>query len=177
MSTVGFNFHVLVPLLAADTLHVGPKGFGLLSAAFGLGALVGALATATFRGASWRLFATGAAGFGVLALALAPVENALLAGALLFGIGISFTLFTANANALVQLGSPDVLRGRMIALYLFAFVGIAPLGGLLTGWLVDVGGTELAFSVAGVTSLVTIALASGLRAQARAVPLVPSPPS
>jgi MFS family permease len=160
VSTVGFNFHVLVPLLASDQLHVGPEGFGLLSASFGLGALAGALTTATFRRASWNLFATGATGFGVLALALAPVTNATLAGVLLFAVGISFTLFTANANALVQLGAPDVLRGRMIALYLFAFVGTAPLGGLLTGWLADLGGTELAFAIAGVTSLATIAFAS-----------------
>jgi MFS family permease len=166
VSTVGFNFHVLVPLLASETLHVGPEGFGLLSACFGLGALAGALTTATFRAASWRLFATGATGFGVLALALAPVENALLASALLFAVGVSFTLFTANANALVQLGSPDVLRGRMIALYLFAFVGLAPVGGLLAGWLADLGGTELAFSVAGLTSLATIGTASLLRARA-----------
>jgi MFS family permease len=165
ISTVGFNFHVLVPLLAADTLHVGPEGFGLLSASFGLGALVGALVTATFRGASWRLFATGATGFGVLALVLAPVENAPLAGALLFGVGIAFTLFTANANALVQLGAPDYLRGRMIGLYLFAFVGLAPIGGLLAGWLSDLGGTRLAFAVAGVTSLLTIAAASVHRAR------------
>jgi MFS family permease len=160
VSTVGFNFHVLVPLLAADTLEVGPEGFGLLSASFGLGALVGALVTASFRSASWRLFATGATGFGVLALALAPVENAVLAGALLFGVGISFTLFTANANSLVQLGSPDQLRGRLIGLYLFAFVGLAPVGGLFAGWLAEVGGTPLAFAVAGATSLVTIAVAS-----------------
>jgi MFS family permease len=175
VSTVGFNFHVLVPLLASDTLHVGAEGFGLLSASFGLGALVGALATATFRGASWRLFATGATGFGVLALALAPVENAVVAGALLFGIGVSFTLFTANANALVQLGSPDMLRGRMIALYLFAFVGIAPLGGLLTGWLVDLGGTELAFAVSGVTSLLTIAVFSLRRPQTPGTPAASRP--
>ena len=160
VSTVGFNFHVLVPLLASDQLGVGPEGFGLLSASFGLGALAGALTTATFRRASWRLFTTGATGFGVLALALAPVTDAVLAGVLLFAVGVSFTLFTANANALVQLGSPDILRGRMIALYLFAFVGLAPVGGLLTGWLAELGGTELAFAVAGVTSLATIALAS-----------------
>ena len=165
VSTVGFNFHVLVPLLAADTLHVGPEGFGLLSASFGLGALVGALVTATFRGASWRLLATGATGFGVLALALAPVENAVLAGALLVAIGICFTLFTANANALVQLGAPDYLRGRLIGLYLFAFVGLAPVGGLLAGWLVSLGGTPLAFAVAGVTSLVTIGVASARRSR------------
>ena len=178
VSTVGFNFHVLVPLLAADTLHVGPEGFGLLSASFGLGALVGALTTATFRGASWRLFATGTTAFGVLALVLAPVHDAVLAGVLLFAIGISFTLFTANANALVQLGAPDHLRGRLIGLYLFAFVGTAPLGGLFAGWLADLGGTALAFTVAGATALATIGVASvGRRRELRGLarPLDPAP--
>ena len=160
VSTVGFNFHVLVPLLAADTLHVGPEGFGFLSAAFGLGALVGALAAATFRGASWRLFSIGTASFGVFALLLAPVENAFLAGIVLFAIGISFTLFTANANALVQLAAPDHLRGRLIGIYLFAFLGLAPVGGLFAGWLAEIGGTSLAFAVAGVVSLGAIVLAN-----------------
>ena len=159
VSTVGFNFHVLVPLLAANTLHLGPEGLGALSAAFGLGALAGALVSASFPGASWRLFAAGAAGFGVFAIALAPVANAWLAAGLLVALGVSFTLFTSNANSLVQLGAPDHLRGRLIGLYLFAFVGLAPVGGLFAGWLADVGGTPLAFAVAGGTSLATIALA------------------
>ena len=166
VSTVGFNFHVLVPLLAADTLHVGPEGFGLLSATFGLGALVGALATATFRQASWRMFSIGTASFGVLVLLLAPVQNAYLAGLVLFGIGVSFTLFTANANSLVQLTAPDHLRGRLIGLYLFAFLGLAPIGGLFAGWLADVGGTSLAFAVAGLTALATIGIANARRTSA-----------
>ena len=115
VSTVGFNFHVLVPLLASDTMHVGPEGFGLLSAAFGAGALVGALVTASFREASWRLFATGATAFGVLAIVLAPVHSAVLAGFILFGIGIAFTLFTANANALIQLAPPTTCAGASSA--------------------------------------------------------------
>jgi MFS family permease len=176
VSTVGFNFHVLVPLLASETMHVGPEGFGLLSAAFGLGALVGALVTATFRTASWRLFAIGATAFGVLAIALAPVRNEFLAGGLLLAIGVAFTLFTANANALVQLGSPDYLRGRLIGLYLFAFVGLAPIGGLLAGWLAELGGTSLAFVVAGATSLVTIACATIARERASARSLVGQSP-
>ena len=163
VSTVGFNLHVLVPLLAADTLHVGPEGLGFLSATFGVGALIGALTTATLGHASWRLFAIGTTAFGVLSLVIAPVENAHLAGALLFGIGISFTLFTANANALVQLRSPDHLRGRVIGLYLFAFVGLAPVGGLLAGWLAELGGTLLAFAVAGLAALVSIGLANARR--------------
>jgi MFS family permease len=167
VSTVGFNFHVLVPLLAADTLHVGPEGFGLLSATFGLGALVGALAAATFHEASWRILAVGTASFGVFALLLAPVHNAYLAAVLLFCIGISFTLFTANANAIVQLSAPDHLRGRLISIYLFAFLGLAPVGGLLAGWLAAIGGTTLAFAVAGVTSLATIGAANFRRGRAR----------
>jgi MFS family permease len=163
VSTVGFNFHVLVPLLAADTLHVGPEGFGLLSAAFGAGALVGALATASMRGASWRMFAIGTSAFGVLAIMLAPVQSPALAGALLFAIGVSFTLFTANANALVQLSAPDHLRGRLIGLYLLAFVGVAPVGGLFAGWLAEIGGTTLAFAVAGLTALVAIGVANTRR--------------
>ena len=166
VSTVGFNFHVLVPLLAADTLHVGPEGFGLLSATFGLGALVGALATASLRQASWRMFSIGTASFGVLVLLLAPVQNAYLAGLVLFGIGVSFTLFTANANSLVQLTAPDHLRGRLIGLYLFAFLGLAPIGGLFAGWLADVGGTSLAFAVAGLTALATIGIANARRTSA-----------
>lgn len=166
ISTVGFNFHVLVPLLAADTLHVGAEGFGLLSASFGAGALVGALATATFKEASWRMFATGTTAFGVLVLLLAPVHQAVLAGVLLFGIGISFTFFTANANALVQLGAPDHLRGRLIGLYLLAFAGVAPIGGLFAGWLAEIGGTTLAFVVAGLTALVTIGIANARHSRA-----------
>ncbi|HSI97110.1 MAG TPA: MFS transporter [Gaiellaceae bacterium] len=177
VSTVGFNFHVLVPLLAANTLHLGPEGLGFLSAAFGVGALVGALISASFHAASWRLFSVGAAGFGVFALALAPVENAVLAGVLLIAIGVSFTLFTANANALVQLGAPDQLRGRLIGIYLFAFVGLAPIGGLFAGWLAHLGGTPLAFSVAGITSLVTIGVASIRRASPQRPETVVAPRS
>jgi MFS family permease len=177
VSTVGFNFHVLVPLLAADTLHVGPEGFGLLSATFGLGALVGALVTATFRQASWRLFAIGTTAFGVLALMLAPVQSPFLAAVVLFGIGISFTLFTANANSLVQLTAPDHLRGRLIGLYLFAFLGLAPIGGLLAGWLADVGGTSLAFAVAGLTALAAIGAANARRVRAGSDAVAPAPDS
>ena len=63
----------------------------------------------------------------------------------------------------MQLAAPDYLRGRLIGLYLFAFLGLAPVGGLLAGWLVDVGGTSLAFAVAGVTALVAIGAANAWR--------------
>ena len=91
----------------------------------------------------------GTAGFGAGMLLLAPVAQPWLAGVLLFAIGVCFTMLTSNATALVQLGAPARLRGRAVGLYLFAFIGLAPLGGLIAGWLVDVGGTPLAFTVSG----------------------------
>ncbi len=157
---VGFNFNTLVPLLASDRLHVDARAFGLLSAAFGLGAFAGAIATASFKRATFRAFRSGTLGFSILLLLLAPVQDPRLAGIILVGIGAFFTLFAASANALVQLAAPDHLRGRLVALYLFAFVGLAPLGSLLSGTLVEIGGTPLAFIVAGTVGLAATAFAA-----------------
>lgn len=163
VSTVGFNFNVVLPLLASDRLHVGPEGFGLLSAVFGAGAVLGALVVASRGRASWRAFLLGTAGFGLGMLALAPVASPGPAALLLFAIGVCFTLLTSNANALVQLAAPDGMRGRAVGLYLFAFLGLAPLGGLVAGWLVEVGGTPLAFAVSGVVGLAAAAWAAVAR--------------
>jgi MFS family permease len=160
VSLVGFNFHVLVPLLASQTLNVGAGMFGVLSAAFGLGALVGALATASLREASPRVFVGGAVGFSLSMVALAFVSSIDVALVLLLLLGMSFSLFTSSANALVQLSSPAHLRGRVMSLYLFAFAGLAPIGGLVAGLLAEQGGTPLAFGVAGVCGLVAIGWAA-----------------
>jgi MFS family permease len=154
VSTVGFNFHVLVPVLAADTLEAGPRTFGILSAAFGAGALTGALLSAGLGRASWKALLAGVGGFSIALLALAPLHTVVACAALLYVVGVCFTLWTANSQSLLQLTAPDHLRGRVVSLYLFAFAGIAPLGGLFAGWLSEVGGTQLAFGVAGVTGLV-----------------------
>jgi MFS family permease len=157
VSTVGFNFHVLVPVLASetlDTLDAGPRTFGVLSACFGGGALTGALLAAALGRASWKALLTGVGGFSVALLALAPLETVVACAVLLFVVGVCFTMWTANSQSLLQLTAPDHLRGRVLSLYLFAFAGLAPFGGLLAGWLSDVGGTQLAFLVAGSTGLV-----------------------
>ena len=168
MSTVGFNFNVILPLLASSTLHTGPGMFGVLSACFGVGALAGALVAATLGRASWTGLLAGLCGFSGAMLALAPLHAVWACAALLLVLGASFTLLTANANALIQLDAPGHLRGRVVGLYLFAFAGLAPVGGLVVGWLVTLGGTELAFVVAGLTGAVIAALTIAGRERTRA---------
>jgi MFS family permease len=153
VSTFSFNFNVLLPVMARQTLNGGPEVFGVLTAFFGLGALTGALTSASLGRASWPVLLVGTGVFGVSQLVLAPVAGLDAASALLFVTGVSFTLWTSNANSLLQLNAPDRLRGRVIGLYFFAFNGAGPLGGLMTGWLASQGGTQAAFLVSGAASV------------------------
>ena len=158
ISTIAMNFNVLLPVLARRTLESGPDVFGLVAACFGAGALLGGLLSAALSRASWKAIVAGAGGLGLAELVLAPQHSLGPAIVLLFIAGVCFTLYTANSNAVLQLRAPDHLRGRVIGFYYFAFNGLAPLGGILTGWLAATGGTELAFGVAGiVTALVALA--------------------
>jgi len=149
VSTFSFNFNVLLPVLAQHTLEGGPQVFGIISAFFGAGALLGALLSASLGRATWKVLLTGTAGFGAAEVFLAPQTSVAAVAVLLFATGTFFTLWTSNANAMLQLGAPDALRGRVVGLYYFAFNGTGPAGGLLAGWLASVGGTFLALLVAG----------------------------
>jgi MFS family permease len=170
-ASICFNFNILLPILAKETLESGPQTFGIISSAFGAGALVGALASAAIARASWRTMLIGATGFALCELALAPVRSVALATALLFVCGIFFTSYTSNSNARIQLEAPDHLRGRVLSLYYYAWNGLAPLGGVIVGWLCATGGTELAFGVAGASGLAMAALAAvALRRPADVVP-------
>jgi MFS family permease len=99
------------------------------------------------------------------------MQTAALAGAVLFAVGVCFTIWVANTSALLQLRAPDRLRGRVMSLFMFAFAGLAPIGGLWAGWVMDVGGTQLALTLGGAVSLTVIAYAwaklPGLRARHR----------
>jgi MFS family permease len=164
-SAVGFNFNILLPLLAKNTLAAGPRTFGIISACFGAGALVGALWAAAVSRTTWRVMLLGATGFGICELLIAPV------GVLLFVCGIAFTSYTANSNTAIQLASPDFIRGRVLGLYYYAWNGLAPLGALIVGWMCDRGGTELAFAVGGTSVIVmTVLGALAVKAPRRSLP-------
>ncbi len=168
MSTFCLNFNVLLPVLAKHTLHSGPQTFGLLSAVFGVGALIGALVSAHVSRATVATTALGSTGFALCELLISPLRSTLVVAVLLFAAGVCFTTWSSNSNSLVQMASPDHLRGRLIGLYFFAFAGTGTAGGILTGWLTAAGGTELAFAVAGIAGI-SISLFVWLRARGTSV--------
>src|SRR5262249_50808894 len=110
-----------------------------------------ALLAASAERARWRRLLTGLGGLGLALLGLGVQQSVWAAAALLAVVGICTSTWTATSQTMLQLTAPDALRGRVISLWLILFAGMAPLGSLLSGWLADVGGTELAFLVAGAT--------------------------
>lgn len=157
-----------LPLLTTDTLHDSSRVFGLLFACYGAGALIGALLAATAPRARWRDVYLGALGLSVALFAIGPIHVAAIDAGLLVVVGACWILFTANAQALLQLASPDRLRGRVIALYVYGIMAPAPLGSLVAGWLTDIGGTTLTFAAGGAFGIAAVVLTAALVPQTRA---------
>jgi MFS family permease len=135
MSVTALPYVMLLPVFARDVLRVGAPGLGSMLAATGTGALASgvALASGRLRLPRGRLII----GAGVLlALALtgfAQSRSYPLSLALLALCGFTMILNNASVNALLQSRVPDRLRGRVMSVYVFMFIGMTPLGALQAG--------------------------------------------
>ena len=153
IGTFGMENQVLIPVLADSALKVGAVGFGVLSSANGIGALIGALSVATLGRVSPRVLLAGAAAYGVATMALAlPLGYAGSAIALGVAGGASL-LYTAASNSLLQLAAPDELRGRVMGVYSLLFSGTTPIGAPLIGALAARAGVAGGFLAEGLVSV------------------------
>lgn len=161
-SVVGLSFSTLLPVFARDVLHSGVRGYGLLLAGAGLGSVIGALGAAARRGGGSQLVvlaAQSALGAGLIALA---TTRALLVAALcLVVIGLVVAVQLTTTNGLLQTSSPPELRGRVMSLYMWLFVGASPLGGLAAGWLAERVGAPATAALAGAGCLLSALLTAG----------------
>ena len=150
MFTFVFNWQVLMPLLAEVSFNAGPKEFGLLSAAAGIGSLVGAVTTAhgNRRPGMGRLgvFSLLVGGSMVL-VALAPTLG--LAMLTMVPLGYAAMCFMITGNTMLQLNAKPQARGRVMALYGIVFLGSTPIGAPIAGWLGQVLGPRVEFALTG----------------------------
>jgi len=160
----GFNFIVLLPLLARFTFDGGAGLYSVFTALMSLGSLVGALIAASRARPTRTLLLGSGIAFGVLMLATSAAPTAWLTGVLLVGVGLSVMLFLATANTTLQLHSDPAMRGRVMALYGLLFLGSTPLGGPLLGWVSEAWGPRVGLALGGAFSLAAaVAAASGIR--------------
>ncbi|GLZ05920.1 MFS transporter [Actinomadura sp. NBRC 104412] len=167
VATFGMNFQITTALVARQVFHSGASSFGLASSMLALGALIGALLAA--RRASrprLRLLVGAAALFGALEMITGVMPSYWSFLVLLVPTGIVLMTFTTSANATMQLSVAPEMRGRVMALYMFVFLGTNPLGAPMIGWLSEAFGPRMTIVLGGLVALLA-ALAVGALAAPR----------
>lgn len=145
---LGFQYMILLPVYADVILHAGPRALGLLTSAFGLGALA-SVVRLTQKLDRWGLrrnllIGLSTAGIGLAGFAWSRSLPLSMAAGFLAGFGL--ILYVASTNTLLQITTDDRYRGRVMSLYTLMFVGTAPIGALITGALAQRWGAPVATS-------------------------------
>ena len=152
---LGFQYMILLPVYTRDILHSGPRVYGMLVSAFGVGSLCSAVLM-TRQLDRWALrrnllLGLTSAGLGMGVFAWSRwLPLTLLMG---FLAGFGLILYVASTNTMLQLTTEDRFRGRIMSLYTLMFVGTAPIGALLSGSIAQRSGAPVATSFSAVVLL------------------------
>ncbi len=153
-SVFGMSYIFLFPVFARETFEAGTTGLGFLSAATGLGALLGTLVTASlgnFRRKGWLLLG-GAMLFGVFLILFAATSEVYawlpLALCLVFFAGMSTSIYMITVMSTLQTLVPNELRGRVMGIYGMTW-SLLPLGALQAGAIAEYTSAALAVGVGG----------------------------
>jgi MFS family permease len=164
VGTLGFNFQVILPLLARFTFDGDASTYTALAVAMGIGSVAGALAAGAHGSVGPRMLVAAAASFGAVALVAAGAPSVPLEVAALVPLGAASVTFAAGINSSLQLAAEPEMRGRVMALYSVVFLGSTPIGGPIAGWLSESIDPRAALVLTGAASLVA---AVGARAAFR----------
>jgi MFS family permease len=171
VGSLGFPWGILLPVFAGHVFGVGPRGYGLLLAAAGIGAMLSGLRLASRRYSRLEhrrnlLIGLTSLGGGVVGLALSRSMYVAMGAQALAGFGM--IRYAATTNTLLQLVVEDRYRGRVMGLYTVMFLGTAPVGSLALGGVAERFGAPLAALLSGSVTLAAAAwLALRLRDVAR----------
>ncbi|MBO9193998.1 MFS transporter [Rhizobium sp. 16-449-1b] len=150
----------LLPMFASDILHAGPWGLGMLRAAPAVGALSMSIVLAR-RSLTSKVGAkmlTAVAVFGVATIVFAVSTNIALSIAALLVVGAADTVSVVVRSSLVQLLTPDSMRGRVNAVNSL-FIGTSnQLGEFESGMLAGMMGPVAAGVIGGVGTIVVVLL-------------------
>jgi MFS family permease len=162
-SLVGLPYISLLPVFAAEVFNQGAKGFGFLVGASGLGALIAALSIALKGDIKDKTRFMSFAGLCFsIALFIFSLSNVFFVS--LFVImfcGWGMVSYLAAANSYIQVSVPDELRGRVMSVYSFVFIGSVPIGNAIVGMIADKAGTTNAVTGSGIICII----ASGIFAK------------
>ena len=169
--TFGLNFPIVLTAMAKLTFDGNAGTYGLFNIALAIGSAAGALLAGAAARPRPRGIVVSAAAFGLLQTAAAIAPDLVFFVALLAAMGFANLAFQSMANASVQLAVDSQLRGRVMGLYMLAFIGGTPLGAPLIGALTSQFGPRIGMAVCGavpVLAAVVVAATMGRRARRQA---------
>ena len=155
----GFPFMIMAPVFARDVLRVGVSGYAALVSAIGVGAATGALGLAGFgkRFRKERLLMVASSLFGVTLACIAVVISFAASLALFTLAGWTMAANGILGNTLLQIQAPDHLRGRVMGVYSFLVLGLAPIGSLQAGFVSEHIGVRYSIGLGGAACCLTAA--------------------
>lgn len=159
-SLLGMSYSVLMPVFAKSVLGGNASTYGLLMSAAGVGALAGAMYLAsrsTVLGLG-RIVVIAASLFGLGLIAFSLSSWLWLSMLLLVVVGFGMLVQMASSNTLVQTMVDEDKRGRVMSLYMVAFLGTAPFGSLMAGSLAKVIGPRVTIAICGLGCLMSAAV-------------------
>ena len=150
MALVGmlaYEFQVTLPVFAKHVFDGGAETFGVMTAAMGIGAVVGGLVTAARGRTGLRAMVVASVAFGVALVfaALAPVLSVAFVALAL--VGYCSVSFLSMGNSTLQLATAPQMRGRVMALWSVAFMGSTPIGGPVIGLITAAAGARVGLGV------------------------------
>ena len=158
--TVVFVWGVTIPILARDVFGGGPRTFGLMFSAMGLGAVVSGLGFAGRGATSVRSFTTSGIALGGLVLCTSTLPSLPLVLVALVLVGGAGTVFRSTGIGIVQLAADERLRGPVVGILGMALLGTTPIGGPLVGLLAETVGIRWVLAGAGTGTVIAALLAA-----------------
>lgn len=168
---LGSPIMVLFPFYVELYLKAGARWYGFLVAAIGAGSIAGFVMAGTVKlsgeGRRWAIFSSMLMApfmFGILGF----VSNPYAALAVVFLGGAALGIINVYLMSMIQLSTPDEVRGRVLGVLVWLAAGLMPLGMLLGGFVGDLTGKNvpLIFAVCGGTAL-AVSLVLGVRRELR----------
>ncbi|MFH1414230.1 MAG: MFS transporter [Candidatus Omnitrophota bacterium] len=154
ISLFGVGYIILMPIFANDILGVGARGLGFLMSSAGIGALAGGLFLAHLGDFKYKgkLLAVSSFIFSLSLLLFALSKSYIVSILALLCMGYASVSVIALINTILQTKVDDQFRGRVMSVFMLAFIGIIPFGNLIAGTLAQILGVSPALVISGCIS-------------------------
>jgi MFS family permease len=153
VSAFGFNFQLTSALMARTEFDKGPGEYGLLGSVIAIGTLAGSLFAARRRTPGVRTVIAAAFAFALSTGVMVLMPTYLLYAITCVPAGFAALTMMTAANTTIQTTTEPVMRGRVMALYMMVFLGAAPLGSPVVGWIGETFGARWSIGIGSIASL------------------------